>query len=120
MVPAAALVFFTDVSSVSSVLLWRSECVDFSTGYLHAVIRQLPSVVADGALPICCLVSPFNTAEAVTDLASKLLLLELARFPVPLERPPALDDNKLEIVILRVRLGIRSSASISTPQRHFD
>jgi hypothetical protein len=46
--------------------------------------------------------------------------LELARFPVPLERPPALDDNKLEIVILRVWLGIRSSASILTPQRHFD
>ena len=102
MVPAAALVFFTDVSSVSSVLLWRSECVDFSTGFLHAVIRQLPSVVADGALPICCLVSPFNTAEAVTDLASKLLLLELARFPIPLERPLPFDDNKLEIVLLRV------------------
>jgi hypothetical protein len=47
-------------------------------------------------------VSPLNTEEAVTDLPSKLLLLELARFPVPLERPPALDDNKLEIVILRV------------------
>jgi hypothetical protein len=95
--PAAALVFFTDVFSVSSVLLWRSECVDFSTGFLQAVIRQLPSVVADGALSICCLVSPFNTGAAMTDLPSKLLLLELARFPVPLERPLA-----LEIVILRV------------------
>jgi hypothetical protein len=48
--------------------------------------------------------SPFNTAEAVKliDLASKLLLLELARLPVPLEMPPPLDDNMLEIVLIRV------------------